>query len=291
MSIYRFACSRLSGIALLTASGLTGCVHAHFPYSDTPLSTTKTTRKVSGESASFAWVSCESVNADAIKDAESKLKEDESIVSIQWFDRKSGTFTDKPTCLTETGWVWAFYTFWWPQATKVTVQAYVASKSSIAAEEASVAAAKVSEAALIEAKVKAVKDADLAKQRAIASLKDLAKPLVIASHDVNVGAGEYSQKIVNLTLTIKNNGIKRVAAYKVVLDVSTKLGSKIGTLTLRSEDSSIGPLETTSDTFSWEDNPFIRDEIFDRLAGISNENLIVKLLDQTVVKTDQALAH
>lgn len=114
--------------------------------------------------------------------------------------------------------------------------------------------------------------------------KDLKNPLSILGHKVERTQGKYGRNFVGLKLDIKNNGSRRVTAYKISVSLQTKLGTKIGVFQLTSESSSIEPGDVSTDTYNWEDNQFIKDEMYDKLAGVSSENLIVKILAQKVVK-------
>src|SRR5690606_29226448 len=125
---------------------------------------------------------------------------------------------------------------------------------------------------------------ELERKNKLAKLKDLPKPLAIEKYAVTRSEDQYGRKFAKLLLRVKNKGNKRVTAYKLTIEVKTKLGSNYGTLQLTSESSSIEPLEFSLDEYSFEDNQFIQGEIYDKLAATSTENLVLKLVDQIVVK-------
>lgn len=122
-------------------------------------------------------------------------------------------------------------------------------------------------------------------------LKDLKNPLKLVASIVETTSDKYDRESVHLKMHLQNQGASRVSAYKITVKVSTKLGTKIGQFELTSESSSIDPMQVTTDTYSWENNQFIGDEVYDRLSSVSSENLVVTLLSQTVIKVPPALSH
>ncbi len=122
-----------SGIGLFLL--LAACSHTTFKYEATdPIhmgkadpAKAKVGDTVYGEKSAFAWTSCESVNQDAINDLLNKKSPDQQITELEWYDHRTKQYTNAPSCLTEKGWVWAVYTFWWPSATKVKVRGKIAS--------------------------------------------------------------------------------------------------------------------------------------------------------------------
>ncbi|MEZ4744290.1 MAG: hypothetical protein R3B45_17880 [Bdellovibrionota bacterium] len=121
--------------------------------------------------------------------------------------------------------------------------------------------------------------------------EDLKNPLRLIGSEIKKVPGKYGRNFVSLVLTLKNEGSRRITAYKIKVLVTTKLGTKVGTFDLTSESSSIDSLSDSSEAYSWEDNQFIANETYDKLASISSENLVVRLLSQKVVKESVSLSH
>jgi len=107
-----------------------GCAHDTFKYAaESPMhlgqadeTKAEVGRVVQGEASGFVWASCDDVNRNAIKDLMSKCKKEEQITELEWLDHRTGEFSSTPICLTEKGWAWTVYAFWWPSATKVAVR-------------------------------------------------------------------------------------------------------------------------------------------------------------------------
>lgn len=79
-----------------------------------------------GEGSGPIWQACNLVNLEATEDLLEKahLGGYEAVADIKWFDFDKETWVKRPTCRNEYGWIaGTLYTFWWPTATKVRVQA------------------------------------------------------------------------------------------------------------------------------------------------------------------------
>jgi hypothetical protein len=260
---------------------LNGCIHNSFSYRVEPVdevdaAIARNSDPIYAEAGGFIWDSCEAVNDLALEKAKAFLKPDERIVDIKWVDYETLAYSSQPMCRKETGWVWAMYTFWWPRATKVGIQAKVISKEDT---DLAIKAKLEKQKVLVE------------RSEMIKNLKDLTTPLSILGHELYLREDQFGRRFVGLKLELKNNGNKRIIAYKVSVKLSTKLGNDLGTFELSDESSSLGPLEATSGSFEWKDNQFREGDIFDKLSRISTENLQVQLLKQNVVKAAAILAH
>lgn len=274
--------SKLLLCALMTFS----CVHSTFPYSEQKTDRydpngqhSGESRQVSSEAEGVLWRDCSDLNDEAIRKVVDQLKSGEKIVGIEWLDYKTNSFKNVPSCLKETGWAWAIYTFWWPTAAKVQIRARITSVNT-PDQNAKTGAAGGPTMPISE------QDKNQNKIPETKNLPDMRAPLELVGYSTEVTTNEYDQHFVHLNLELKNNGRKRVSAYKIEIDATTKLGNHIGRLTLTSESSSISPLETAKDTFVWKDNQFRDGETYDKLSAVSRENLIIKMVNQTVVKSD-----
>ncbi len=98
----------------------------------------------------------------------------------------------------------------------------------------------------------------------------------------NYSIQKYSP-YVNLKLTLKNNTEETITAWKSLMKVRNAFNEEILTIMLTSGDSQIKPGMTENADFIWEDNQFIDDEPYDRLATTSSENLKIDISETKVV--------
>ncbi len=87
-----------------------------------------------GEGHGFIWTDCRRANDDAINDllAQAESKGYDAVSGLHWYNFEKQKWIKEPTCRAEYGWVAGLYTFWWPKATKVKVQARGLKKEVIA---------------------------------------------------------------------------------------------------------------------------------------------------------------
>lgn len=88
---------------------------------------------------------------------------------------------------------------------------------------------------------------------------------------------------MTLTLTVKNMGETRIKAWKARMLAKNSFGEVLFQANLSSDSSSIPPAEVEDAPFQWENNPFMENEIFDKLAATSDENLSIELSDEKIV--------
>ena len=301
-------------LIILSASS---CISKSFPYRfEDPLNVVNfpqgSTETAYGEGTGFLWTSCEAVNAKAIQQLKDQLKPNEKIVQLEWIT-KHNIFETDTKCTKEVAWAISVYLFWWPSATKVTVRGKIMDSTKLeelvrqktandelsakTEAEAKEHAAKVvavelkrktAEAFRRKAESKAAAEKD---KREFDALIDLESPLSIEHYSVQPESGNYGQNYVQLILKLKNNGNRRITAYDLQVELKTKLGTKLGRISLSSNSSSILPLRTDKSVYSWKDNPFIDGEFYDQLINVTSENLIVTIINQTVVKDTHRDSH
>ncbi len=119
-------------IACAASYALVGCGTQSFRYTvSDPISLEPTGNQVveqvfAAEGHGYIWTDCSTANADAINDLlhKAEVKGYEWVADLSWYDYDAEKWIKEPTCRTEYGWLAGhFYTFWWPKATKVKVQA------------------------------------------------------------------------------------------------------------------------------------------------------------------------
>ena len=74
----------------------------------------------------YLWSSCRDVNIAALKDILAEARSDGfvGLENVRWYNYETGIWQRDPVCRVEYGWLAGLlYTFWWPAATKVHVQA------------------------------------------------------------------------------------------------------------------------------------------------------------------------
>jgi uncharacterized protein YgiM (DUF1202 family) len=95
---------------------------------------------------------------------------------------------------------------------------------------------------------------------------------------VNVNVSRFSAEAV-LTLKVKNNTQTRIKAWKAVVIVKNAFGDVLLRARLTDGTADIAAGATEEASFSWEDNQFIDDEPYDKLAAYSKENLRLELTE------------
>ena len=78
---------------------------------------------------------------------------------------------------------------------------------------------------------------------------------------------------VVLTFTIRNDGASRVRAWRLGVALHDPFGTEVYSGLFNDGSANILPGREAHADYSFEDNPFISGEPFDRLAGYSSENL------------------
>jgi hypothetical protein len=93
--------------------------------------------------------------------------------------------------------------------------------------------------------------------------------------------------MVKLTLHVKNKSDKRITAYKGVIVIHDSFGEKLATMNVKDSNCSINPGEIGFSDFGTEDNMFFDEEIYDKLAPVSRENMSIELKNIEVVYSDK----
>ncbi len=119
-------------VVFAISSLLGGCGSQSFRYTVSepirlePLDNQNSEKVFTAEGYGFIWSDCRTVNADAVDDllGDAESKGYEAVADLKWYDYEKQKWLKEPTCRTEYGWLaGTLYTFWWPKATKVRVQA------------------------------------------------------------------------------------------------------------------------------------------------------------------------
>lgn len=114
------------------------------------------------------------------------------------------------------------------------------------------------------------------------------KTLKFLSYTTEEVAGEYSRNYLNFTIEVKNTTDRHITGWRIWLDVQNKFGDMVSSMTLTNGNASLGPGETETATFTWEDNEFMDDDVYSKLTGYSKENLIVKhVKDQVIFREEE----
>lgn len=98
----------------------------------------------------------------------------------------------------------------------------------------------------------------------------------------NPDAYEFSNRI-RITLRIKNNGERRIKAWRAVLVVKNSFGDTILTSQITDGTANIIPGQVAEASYVWEDNQFIENEPYDRLMAYDSSNLNMYLKDIQIV--------
>ena len=100
---------------------------------------------------------------------------------------------------------------------------------------------------------------------------------------VNYDASRYSAEAV-LTLMVKNNTSQRIKAWKGLLIVKNAFGDVLFRVRLTDGTANIAPGQIAEASYSWEDNQFIDDEVYDKLVAYSKENLRLDLTEVQLIQ-------
>jgi hypothetical protein len=108
----------------------------------------------------------------------------------------------------------------------------------------------------------------------------------IESFEIKPRAGEYKRNFADLTLHVKNVGEMRVKAWRLGVRFDDAFGSLLVTLKLTDGSADLAPGGTGKASFEFEDNQFIKDEVYDKLLSYSVENL-----EATIATCDTSFAE
>ena len=114
-------------------------------------------------------------------------------------------------------------------------------------------------------------------------------PLELLDFDVtarpkDILNSRFSDTVV-LTLHIKNNTSQRIKAWRLNLRVTNSFGDElVPSIQLTSGSANLKPGKIQKANFSWEDNEFLGDEVYDKLSGYSKETLQLHFLDVKLVQ-------
>ena len=98
---------------------------------------------------------------------------------------------------------------------------------------------------------------------------------LVGHHKRNTSVDMGNQ--VKLTLFVMNDSSATIRGWRGTLDVSDPFGDPLVSVQLTAGDSPIRPGDFRNVDFEWEDNQFIDDEVYDKLAQYPTANLTLTL--------------
>lgn len=141
------------------------------------------------------------------------------------------------------------------------------------------------ELARLRAEVEALKKAPAA----VPPVEEEKCPLTLVGLDLKTrprGASSVLKELV-VTLTMRNDGQRRVRAWKARVAFADVFGAPLLTENFQDGSASVAPTKGVAVSFAFPSNPYVGGQPFDKLTGYSSENVKATLVECIAAYSDE----